>query len=650
MADDLPNRRDFLWQAAGAGVASALLTGTARAQTPGASGSADAGQDVKPLRCALYPQQNRWRSLLELSGLWDFQTDPDGAGEQAGWFNGLPAPHLIAVPGSWNEQFMDLRDYFGAAWYVTRTTLPAAWRGQRIVLRVGSAVYGARVWIDGRPVGAHLGGNLPFAFEVTGAVGWDRPVTIAIRVENELLPDRVPPTGASDARRAVNKPDVTFDFFPYCGLHRAVTLHTLPPHHLDDVTVTTSFDGSTGLVRVQASANDGYAGPGRVQIGGGAAAVAAALSFQAGRAEATLRLPNVRAWSPQDPHLYALAVGLGPDEAPVDGYALDVGVRTITVDGDKLLLNGQPVVIRGTARHEDFPVNGRGWNAPVAVRDIQMIKWLGGNSFRTSHYPYNEETMRLADREGMLVIDEIPAVDLYFSDSDAAIQTRLAQCKQDIEELVARDKNHPCVIIWSLANEPQDNRHAASVGIAVPANDDYKAKGRAFFEQLFAHARAQDSTRPISLVAMAASDPSWWALGDVNLLNRYWGWYEMPGQAEAAAVELAKDLDAVHADQKKPVIITEFGADALAGCHAEPPEMWTEEYQALIVDLMVDVVKQRPWIVGLHIWCLNDFKTAQAVRRAGGVNMKGVFTRDRRPKMAAHRLRAAWSGLKLGSA
>lgn len=647
MSEVVGKRRDFLWQAAGAGVAS-VLAGAAPTEAQGAGGGAETPRDVGARRCFLFPQANRWRSVMDLSGLWEFQTDPEDVGERAEWAGGLPASHLIAVPGSWNEQFLDLRDYFGAAWYVTRTTLPAAWRGQRIMLRVGSAVYSARVWVDGRLVGSHLGGNLPFAFEVSGVVGWDRPVTIAIRVENELRPDRVPPTGASDARHAVNKPDVTFDFFPYCGLHRAVMLHTVPARYVEDVTVVTGFEGTTGVVRVVVVAGgdeaNGYSGPGRVQVGSGAEAVTAALSFQAGRAEAVLRIPGVRAWSPEDPHLYALAVGVGPEEAPVDGYSLEIGVRTIAVDGDRLLLNGRPVMLRGAARHEDFPVNGRGWNGPVAVRDIQMIKWLGGNSFRTSHYPYNEETMRLADREGLLVIDEIPAVDLYFGDGDATIAARLAQCKQDIEELVARDKNHPCVVIWSLANEPQDNKHAAGIGVPVPAGDDYKEKGRTFFEQLFAHARGLDGSRPVSFVAMAASDPSWWALGDVNLLNRYWGWYEMPGQAEAAAVELARDLDAVHAEQGKPVIITEFGADALAGCHAEPPEMWSEEYQALIVDLMLGVVRGRPWIVGLHVWCLNDFKTAQAVRRAGGVNMKGVFTRDRRPKLAAHRLRAAWGG------
>jgi beta-glucuronidase len=645
MTMDTTSRRDFLWQAAGAGIAaSALPTAAAYAQTglPNAAQPIAVTEATKPLACTLLPQQNRWRSVMDLSGLWDFQTDPASEGEHSGWFNGLPAARLIGVPGSWNEQFMDTLEYFNDAWYVTRVTLPAAWQGQRIVIRIGSAVYGATIWVDGKPIGSHQGGNLPFAFDITAAVAWDRPMSIAIRVENSLRPDRVPPTGAAAPGRAVNFPDVTFDFFPYCGLHRSVLLHTLPPTYIEDITVITQFDGTTGLVTVRAVGSGGYSGPGLAQIGGGADAIRAPLNFQSGHAETILRISQVRAWSPRDPHLYALAIGLGAPDAPVDGYALDIGVRTVEVRGDRLLLNGEPIMLRGTARHEDFPINGRGLNLPVAVRDVQMIKWLGGNSFRTSHYPYSEDTMRIADREGFLVIDEIPAVDLFFADADEQISARLAQCKQDVTELFARDKNHPSVVIWSLANEPQNNRFAARLGIPVPPDDGYQAKGRAFFEQLFAHARSLDATRPISFVAMRESDPSWWALGDINLLNRYWGWYELPGQPEAGAAELARELDAIHAEQKKPVIITEFGADTLAGNHAEPPELWSEEYQVAIIEGVLEMASQRPWIVGTHVWCLNDFKTAQAFRRAGTLNMKGLFTRDRRPKMAAHYVRSAW--------
>ncbi len=398
--------------------------------------------------------------------------------------------------------------------------MPAAWRGQRIVLRIGSAVYGAKLWIDGKLIGGHEGGNLPFAFDITGAAAWDQPMTIALRVDNTLLPERVPPTGASDPKRAVNVPDVTFDFFPYSGLHRAAFLYTLPPTHIGDITVTTAFEGPTGVVRVQATASGSYTGPGRAQIGSGGDAVSAPLAFRDGAADATLRIDNVRAWGPGDPHPYALAVGIGPDAEPTDGYALDIGVRTVEVCRDKLLLNGRPIMLRGAARHEDFAINGRGLTLPVAVRDLQQIHWIGGNSFRTSHYPYAEETMQMADRLGILVIDEIPAVGLFFSDSDDRIAARLAQCKQDITELVARDKNHPSAIVWSLANEPMNNRHAGGNGIAVPSDDGFKAKGSDFFKALFAHARTLDSTRPFGFVQMIDTDSSWNVEGDLNMVNR----------------------------------------------------------------------------------------------------------------------------------
>jgi beta-glucuronidase len=361
-------------------------------------------------------------------------------------------------------------------------------------------------------------------------------------------------------------------------------------------------------------------------------------------ATATLRIPAVRAWSPASPHLYALTVSIGEASAPVDSYALDVGVRTIEVKGDRLLLNGEPILLRGSARHEDFPVNGRGLNLPVAVRDIQLLKWIGGNSFRTSHYPYAEETMQLADREGMLVIDEIPAVKLYFGDSDANIAARLEQCRQDIAELITRDKNHPSVIIWCLANEPTSNRFVNAGGADLPLNDDYKAKGRAFFETLFGYARGLDSTRPFTLTAMSATDSSWTEFSDVLCINRYNGWYGHPGDAAAAGTLLGPELDALHARWGKPIMITEFGADTIAGVHAQPPAMWSEEYQTELFRAVLDACASRAFVAGTQFWVLCDFRTPQAVGRAGAMNLKGAFTREREPKMVAHFLRQRWSG------
>ena len=126
---------------------------------------------------------------------------------------------------------------------------------------------------------------------------------------------------------------------------------------------------------------------------------------------------------------------------------------------------------------------------------------------------------------------------------------------------------------------------------------------------------------------------------DVVCLNRYYGWYSQPGRLEEGCALLSEELDALHAKYPKPTLLTEFGADTIPGCHAQPPEMFSEEYQAEMLTRYIEVLNSKPWVVGQHVWNLCDFKTSQSVIRFGGMNMKGVFTRDRRPKLAAHRLR-----------
>src|SRR5882672_9980219 len=582
---------------------------------------------------SLYPQQNAHRNLFDLSGLWSFQLDPQEIGERDGWQRGLPSPRSIAVPASWNEQFEDTRDYLGVAWYLRRIVVPPAWRGQKIMLRFGSATYAAKVWIDGKPVGGHLGGHLPFEFDVSALVAWGAPTTIAVQVENKPSPTRVPPAGTNPELTANTFPDVTYDFFPYCGLDRPVLLYSLPPVYIADVTVVTSIDGSNGVLDVAIAASDRWSGGGNLQLESGEGPLTADLTFKNGTAQAAIRVPEARLWSPDDPFLYSLSVALADGDSIGDAYTLDIGIRTIEVRGDRLLLNGQPIQLKGFGRHEDFPVHGRGLDLPVLVRDHALLKWVGANSYRTSHYPYSDEAMALADREGFLIIDEIPAVGLLFDDGDKAVDTRLSICKQQIADLIARDKNHPSVIMWSVANEPSSRG-------ALRGNAD---AGLEFFMELLAHARAQDRTRPSLLVGEQRTERSWMAQSDVITVNRYWGWYILPGQIDKAVAQLARELDELHAATGKPVIIAEFGADAVAGSHSEPPQMWTEEYQTAMLKAYLDLATTRPWIVGLHVWNFADFKTGQGTHRALGINHKGVFTRDRQPKMAARFLRSQWT-------
>ncbi len=591
----------------------------------------------------LYPQQNDHRNRLDLSGFWDFVLDPDEVGESEGWFNGLQQPRTIAVPASWNEQFQDTRDYMDTVWYAREFYVPQGWQGQTVYIRIGSANYAAKVWVNGQFVGEHQGGHLPFAFEITEQLSWEGMNSVAIQVENKLLPTRVPPGNISLGAGlgfGGAYPPAAFDFFPYGGVQRPVILYAVPQTHIEDVTVTTDIQENNGVIKVHVVQND-ISGTGQVTLSGMKESWAAALCFVDGVAEAVIEVPDARLWCPDDPYLYQLTVTLSDGDQVIDCYTLDIGIRTIAVEGHQILLNGKPVTLTGFGRHEDFPIHGRGLNLPVIVKDHALLKWIGANSYRTSHYPYSEEQMMIADREGYLVVDETPAVGLFFEDGEENIQTRLEQCKQQVAELIARDKNHPSVIMWSVANEPMVAKNALAVMMAGKKAEADPAAER-FFNELFDLVRALDPTRLVTVESPIPDAGSLLDQCDVVCVHRYNGWYMQSGQLARGLEDLEQNLDQLYERCHKPIMITEFGADTLAGMHSDPPEMWSEEYQTEFLRGYLDLAERKPYLVGLHVWNFADFKTSQGIMRAGGLNRKGVFTRERRPKMAAHLLRERW--------
>ena len=586
----------------------------------------------------LYPLQNDVRNKLDLSGIWDFKTDPNGVGEHEGWFNGLSGARPIAVPGSWNEQYADLYNYLDLAWYVKRTYVPAGWQGQRVFLRVGSANYHGTVYVNGTLAGTHEGGHLPFAFEITPLLKWDAENVIAISVENELKPTRVPAGNMNTALGPfASFPRTTFDFFPFAGIHRPVVLYTVPQTHIENITVVTGIDGADGTVRVTARLNAPGAAQGQVRLTGGDTAAQADLTFADGVAVATLTVPAARLWSDQDPYLYGLTV-----QTDDDRYALPVGIRTIAVESGQILLNGQPVKLNGFGRHEDFIASGKGLNLPLLVKDYQLMRWTGANSYRTSHYPYSEEEMQLADREGFLIIDEIPAVSLQFeSEENAAI--RLRQCLQQVDELIARDKNHPSVVMWCVANEPMPTSLNMTTLSGSAGGDLSVVRGKQFLDTLIRRARELDPTRLVTIVTVMGGPQDWMEHCDVICMNRYWGWYVLGGELDKALVALEQELDQVWEQWHKPIIMTEFGADTMAGLHGHPDVMWTEEYQADYMRGHLQVAGRKDFVAGMQVWNFADFAAVQSIMRVGGLNMKGVFTRLRTPKMAAHVLREFWA-------
>lgn len=610
----------------------------------------------------LYPQNNRYRQMTDLSGFWHIRFDEDDSGAfGTGFENG----EIIAVPASWNDQINERRDYLGTAWYQTRFTVPWAWRSdrQRVYLRFNSVNYRAAVWLNGVRLGEHEGGHLPFVFDVTEQVDYEDNLLV-VQVNGDLQPDNVPPGNLAGQAGITfghaDLPDTNFDFFPYCGIQRPVLLYTTPVDTIQDITVVTTIEGTTGVVQVTAdyppntTAFLPHESPLplilKVSVHGHGVEQFATSDTR----EVQISIPNAAFWSPDAPNLYQLKVEVErvpPEEIirgnpVIDAYHMDIGIRTIRVERDQLLLNNEPVKLLGFGRHEDFPVVGRGMLPALIVKDYGLLRWIGANSFRTSHYPYSEQMMQLADQLGFLVIDETPAVGLFFT--EPGLERRNQLCKQYIRELIDCDKNHPSVIMWSLANEPHTARPEAREtyyrqGFEVIDNPSHAAAVMAFEEQA-ALARSLDPTRPITIVSHEGATEEAWQFVDVLSLNRYNGWYSQTGHIGVGVQTLSREIDLIHERFSGPFILTEFGADTIPGHHAEPPEMFSEEYQAEFLAQYMAMLDTKPFVIGQHIWNLCDFKTSQGVIRMGAQNYKGVFTRDRRPKLAAHKVRELWRG------
>lgn len=587
------------------------------------------------------PQTNALRRATDLGGIWHLRLDPDDCGQRQGWERAIglgdaDAVHPVAVPGSWNEQLAEVggMNHVGPAWYQRTIYVPALADSEVTELHFASADYAADVWIDGRHVGASGAAMLPFVVPVAAGPHPGGPARLVVRVTNELPVDgptqRVTQADyAAEGRpRDEYLPAVRFDFFPYGGLNRPVTLVVRPAHGLTDYRIVTQVAGEAATLTATVLAAAGTAARLTLTDRHGDVAASATAPLVDGRAALASVVADARCWSPDDPYLYALTVELLDGERVIDRADQRLGLRAVSVAGNQLLLNGAPITLKGCGKHEDSPLHGRGLNLPQLAKDFQLLKWLGANSVRTSHYPYAEEFLDLADELGILVIDELFSINLDFRKVNPAT---LAAHQQAASELIARDANRTCVIAWSLANEP------GYLGEA-----EYRTQSGAYWIALFNHARAADPTRPLTHanVGYAGNDDPAFAVADFIMINRYHGWYSEPAQLERATARLTADLDVI-ASHGKPILISEFGADALAGQHASYPQLFTEEYQAELIAAYWDVITAHPACIGGHVWAFADFRTAQHGRRVVH-NLKGLFTRTREPKMAAWRVRQLW--------
>jgi beta-glucuronidase len=538
-------------------------------------------------------------------------THPNIVGKHNSEYDFASAPTL-KVPGDWNTQIPQLFNYEGVLWY-ERDFDAQPKRGTRTFLHVGAANYRSHVWVNQKRVCDHEGGYTPFDCEVT-AVLHPGSNFVVIAVDATRLIDGIPSVG--------------IDWFNYGGLTRDVSLVTVPAAFIDDYDVhlahgATWQAGNTeisGYVHVL----DAPAGTSVTVDIPEAGARTTVMTGADGNAPFSVKASKLTLWSPESPKLYKVTLASG-DDTLID----DIGFRDIRVDGTRILLNGKAVFLQGANMHAEAPVRGGRANTDEDVATIfSYLKDLNANFVRLAHYPHDERMERAADRDGIMVWSEIPNWQRISFDKPEVYAKDVAM----LREMIRRDRNKASVILWSVSNE----------------TGNYPVRTK-FLTGLVDEARKLDSTRLITSALNSAhiegtaatlNDPFADVL-DVVGVNEYIGWYSgAPEDADKMQWTLPQ----------KPIIMSEFGAEAKQGNHGATNQRWTEEQQTYVLQHQFVMLNKIPQLRGVTPWILMDFRSPgrNIPKLQDGFNRKGLISEDGKKKQSFELIQGLYKSHSVG--
>ncbi|MBQ6551825.1 MAG: glycoside hydrolase family 2 [Lachnospiraceae bacterium] len=560
------------------------------------------------------------RERESLNGLWHYAIDQYETCIRQHWFEeryesaaGISLPvdfsfdewPSMELPCSWNTQDEKLFLYESTMVFTRKFGfIPRG--NERVFLRVGAANYLLRIFLNRQYVGMHRGGSTPMFFEVTDL----------LQKENRII-------FACDAtRRPEQVPTENTDWFNYGGVYRDIELFRVPQLFIQDFRTYLVPDGKFDKVRAEVKLSDAADTAAVFEIP--ELGIRTEIPVKKGKGAVTVKCaPEL--WSPENPKLYEVSLRLLEDGASCGGTADceadrvsdTVGFREIRTEGREILLNGKKMFLRGVSCHEDSIENGKALTDEEHGKIIRDAKELGCNFMRLAHYPHHENMSKLADRLGLLLWEEVP---VYW----AIRFTRPAtyrDAENQLRELIRRDANRASVIIWSVGNENADS--------------DERLR---FMSRLAAAAKKEDPTRLVSAACLVSVAEN--AIRDrlaehldVIGLNEYFGWYSPDFSLLPQLFE--------NSDPDKPVVISEFGGDALYGWHGTETDKGTEECQAYIYRRQVAEIRKIPYVKGMCPWILYDFRCP---RRTSVIqqyyNRKGLLTPDRLHK------KMAWSVLR----
>lgn len=563
------------------------------------------------------------RETFPLNGTWNYAVDQYDTCLRQRWFReryvderGFTVPvdfsfdtwPEMELPVCWNVVRPEFIIYDGSMVFTKKFAFDKK-DDEAVYLRIGAANYICRVFLNGAYVGMHRGGSTPAFFEVSEQLKEENRILIA--VDSTRRPEQVPTENT--------------DWFNYGGVYRDIELVRVPKVHIKDFRIALVPDGTYRNIQVTVRMSRPVTTTATVCIeelgvrqevpvteGSGAYLLDICEGSRSGqerfgKEDSFVAGASHVLWSPEHPKLYEVSVSCMGDTV-----SDRVGFREIKVEQGEILLNGRPVFLRGISCHEDSVANGKALTDEERIENIKLAKELGCNFMRIAHYPHHENMAKLADEMGILLWEEIPVYWAVLFNREKTY----ADAENQLRELIARDCNRASVIVWSVGNENADSDERLS-----------------FMSRLAGCARREDSTRLISAACLVDGAKNRIAdrlteYLDIIGINEYYGWYSPDFEKLPQLFE--------NSSPDKPVVITEFGADALQGLHGTTEDKGTEEYQAYVYERQIETIRNISYIKGMTPWILYDFRCP---RRTAAIqkyyNRKGLLSEDKRYKKPA---------------
>ena len=572
--------------------------------------------------------------VLDLSGTWKFQLDPEDRGMAKRWFaSGLDESGWdeISVPGAWNTQRQEWLRYQGTGWYRLRFIAPREWEDRFNRLVIDGSNYDVRVWLNGEWLVGHRGGFSRWSANVSDRLNYRGDNLLVVRVNNQRHFDSLPPYTA---------PKAPLGWWPYGGLTRSVELESGPRTTLCKLAVDTdhlgNIEGSGVIFRPAPTAAVAEVKARLCDLDGRELKLLLQWPVTIGPSGIAVfrfkdRLAGARVWSPETPgNRYLVEVEV-KDAAGHERQAVEVGFRSFEFKDGKAWLNGRPVFLRGVNRHEDDPETGP-WQSDERIqKDLDLIKRLNANFVRGGHYPNDPRWLDACDRRGALMMTEIPLHEVPRSwKSLRAVEKRKLQrlAAQALIEMIERDRNHPSVVIWGLGNG----------GMTVFPSVKNMYAG------LYRTAKRFDGRRP-AVFAMLNLPLGLTTLldragevGDAVFINEYYGWYY--GEPEDAGLLIER----LHRRwPSQAIVVSETGAGAVPDLKpGGERRVWfgasrdySEGYQAAYFRKQFEALSGKPALAGVCVFTFADFPDDKGRDRPiPDMNLKGLLTRDRKPKLA----------------